>query len=270
MRRGFITGLALLALLAAVRAAAEQVAPFVVSPQRDVARMMAMADLGPGDYLIDLGSGDGRIVIAAARRGALAHGIELDPALNVEARAAAEAAGVADRTAFLTGDLFEADFRHASVVTLYLFPEAMLRLRPMLLERLEPGTRLISNSFDFGDWAPDEHVEAATSGGILMWIVPAAVEGVWDVRIGARRWPLDLFQVFQEIGGDFGAPARALESATLRGSRIAFDAVIDGVPHRFSGEVDGEAMSGVVQVRGEDGVRIDAWTALRRPEGGAG
>jgi hypothetical protein len=267
----FLPALLLMMLLGSLPVAAvegERVAPFVVSPERDVERMLDLASVGPADYLVDLGSGDGRIVIAAGRRGALAHGVEIEAGLVEQARERARAAGVADRVAFVEGDLFEADFRHASVVMLYLFPEANLRLRPQLLRTLEPGTRVVSNSFDMGDWKPDEHIESATSGGIRMWIIPARVEGDWTLRIGGERRSMELLQVYQHLAGEMettSGPAR-LRKPALHGARIRFEAVLDGVPHRFSGRVEGDLMSGSVHRDEGDRTRVDAWTAVREAE----
>jgi precorrin-6B methylase 2 len=161
------------------------VAPYVPTVKEDVELMLDVADVQPDDYVIDLGSGDGRIVIAAARRGALGHGVELDPELASLARVNSQEAGVADRVAFEQGDIFEADIDRATVVTLYLFPEANLALRPKLLAELRPGTRVVSNSFHMDDWKPDVHdMSARSSGGILLWIIPARIDGDWT--LGAR------------------------------------------------------------------------------------
>jgi len=247
----------------------ERVAPFVVSPERDVERMLDLADVGPQDYLVDLGSGDGRIVIAAGRRGALAHGVEIETKLVEQARERARAAGVEDRVAFVEGDLFEADIRHASVVMLYLFPEANLRLRPQLLRTLEPGTRVVSNSFDMGDWRPDEHIESATSSGIRMWIIPARVEGEWILRIGGERRRMELLQVYQHLAGEMetASGSARLRSPALHGGRIRFEAVLGGVPHRFSGRIEDGLMTGTVHRDQDDRTRVDAWTAIREVPG---
>jgi hypothetical protein len=253
------------ALLAAAGSRAELAAPFVVTDARDVALMMRVADVGPEDYLIDLGSGDGRIVIAAAERGALAHGVEIDPALVLRAGARARAAGVADRVAFVEGDLFEADLSGATVLTLYLFPEAMLRLRPKVLETLAPGTRVLSNSFDFGEWKPDAHLESASSGGLLVWIVPARVAGQWELRLDGRVLPLALEQRFQEIAGTLAVdvgPA-ALEDAVLEGTRIRFTVADGDGRWQFSGTVDGASMGGFVQRHDGDLAKPLPWTARR-------
>jgi len=255
------------------------VAPYVPTVEEDVELMLEVAGVGPGDYVIDLGAGDGRIVIAAAKRGAFGHGVELEPELVDVARRNARAAGVAERTAFVQGDVFDADVADASVVALYLFPEANIALRPKLLTELAPGTRIVSNSFDMGEWRPDvRDMSARSSGGILLWIVPADVDGEWTLEIdggreGARdgvpaeRHVLRIGQTFQEIDvalapADAGPPAAAAE-ATLRGDRIAFRIEAGGRAYAFAGRVDGDAMSGFVHVREEGGTRLGRWRATR-------
>jgi hypothetical protein len=159
------------------RAAAEPAAPidvpFVPTPHAAVAAMLDVAEVGASDMVYDLGSGDGRIPIAAARRGARAVGIDIDPRRIDEARANAEEAGVTDRVRFIRGDLFELDLSPATVITLYLLPRLNLRLRPTLLA-LAPGTRIVSHGFDMGDWKPEQTI---TAGGSLIhfWRVPARV-----------------------------------------------------------------------------------------------
>lgn len=149
-------------------------------PQTLVDKMMDMAKAVPGDTLIDLGSGDGRLVISAARRGIKAHGIEYNPEMVELARRNAQAAGVSGRATFAQADLFETDLSRASVITLFLLPAINEKLRPRLLE-LKPGTRVVSNTFPMGDWRPDEQAtvteQCQTWCSALLWIVPARVEG---------------------------------------------------------------------------------------------
>ncbi|HEX8216994.1 MAG TPA: class I SAM-dependent methyltransferase, partial [Allosphingosinicella sp.] len=133
--------------------------PYVPTPMRVVDRMLEMAEVGPSDYLIDLGSGDGRIPVAAARRGARALGVDIDPMRIGEAHAAARLAGVETRARFRRQDLFETPLREASVVTMYLLPDVNLRLRPRILTELRPGTRVLSHNFTMGDWRPDAEEE---------------------------------------------------------------------------------------------------------------
>ena len=146
--------------------------PFATTPPEVVEAMVALAGVGPGDRVYDLGCGDGRIVVAAAWAGAQAVGIDIDPALIAEARARARREGVADRATFRVGDLFEADFSDATVVMLYLQPEPNLRLRPRLLADLRPGTRVVSHSYDMGDWAPDT-MRRVAGRRIYLWTIPA-------------------------------------------------------------------------------------------------
>jgi hypothetical protein len=183
----------------------------------------------------------------------------------LRAGARARAAGVSERTAFVEGDLFEADLAGATVLTLYLFPEAMLRLRPKVLETLAPGTRVLSNSFDFGEWKPDRHLESASSGGLLLWIVPARVQGTWELRVDGRVLPLRLEQRFQEIAGTLavGAEPASLEDPVLEGARIRFAVSAGDERWQFTGTVDGGAMSGFVHRREGDFAEPLSWTARR-------
>ena len=258
-------------LLAAALAQAQTegfVAPYVPTVEEDVELMLDVAGVGPGDYVIDLGSGDGRIAIAAARRGAMAHGVELDPELVELARANAAAAGAAERVAFLQGDIFEADISRATVVTLYLFPDANLMLRPKLLAELRPGTRVVSNSFHMGEWQPDVHdMSARSSGGVLLWIVPARIAGAWSVEIdGGERLTLKVNQRFQDIEieiSDTGSVSAAA-AATLTGDRVRFGARSADARYLFDGRIDIDAMQGYVQIERDGGRTVTGWRARRR------
>ncbi len=244
------------------------VAPYVPTVEEDVELMLDVADVQPDDYIIDLGSGDGRIVIAAAQRGAVGHGVELDPSLVSLARANGQEAGVADRVAFEQGDIFEADIDRATVVTLYLFPEANLTLRPKLLAELRPGTRVVSNSFHMDDWKPDVHdMSARSSGGILLWIIPARIDGDWMLEIDDEESAaITVRQRYQEIDLEImglGA-ALAIDSAVLKGDRIRFAFGSADAMHVFDGTVEGDSMRGYVQIEREDGESIAAWRAVRQ------
>jgi len=226
------------------------------TPQSLVERMLDVAALRAEDTVIDLGSGDGRMVIAAAKRGARALGIEYDPKLVVLAQKNAAAAGVAARTRFEEGDLFESDLSAATVITMFLGEDLNLRLRPRLLA-LAPGTRIVSNTFRLGDWAPDAEVAAGAECAAqyycrgYFWIVPAAVAGRW--RIGEAT--LLLRQQFQKIGGSLGATGTetVLADAVLAGATIRFTAG----GRRYAGRVAGDVIEGTV-----DGV---PWRATRIP-----
>ena len=177
---------------------------WVPSPDALVEKMLDMAKLTPADFLIDLGSGDGKTVIAAARRGATALGVEFNPDMVALSRQRARDAGVADRATFREGDLFEADLSKATVITMFLLPDINLKLRPSLLD-LAPGTRIVSNSFTMGEWEEDAS-ERVTEGctswcTALLWIVPAKVDGRWTV--GGET--LTLNQEFQMISGTLGS-----------------------------------------------------------------
>ena len=217
-----------------------------------VEKMLDMAKVTATDYLIDLGSGDGRTVITAAKRGACAHGIEYNPDMVELSKRNAEAAGVADKATFTRADLFESDFSQATVLTMFLLPQINLKLRPKILD-LKAGTRIVSNSFTMGDWPPDE--TAAVGGDCdtwctaLLWIVPAKVEGHWRFPDGE----LTLKQTFQWITGTLktGGNAVAIQNGRLAGDEIHFSAA----GRDYSGRVNGDTIGGTVNGA--------SWTAKR-------
>lgn len=186
--------------------------PFVPTDQRVVRAMLRLAAVDAGDVVYDLGSGDGRIVVAAARdHGAQAVGVEIDRERVERAEAYADRAGVAHRVSFIEYDLYHADFSPATVVTLYLLHSVNMDLRPRLLEELRPGTRVVSHAFDMGDWKPDRTL----SGGgdpIYLWLVPASVAGTWGWETAhGRRFRVRLSQTWQRVEGEAwidGRPAR--------------------------------------------------------------
>jgi hypothetical protein len=195
----------------------------VWAPTEDsmLVRMLEMANVTPADKLYDLGSGDGKIPIAAAKHfGATAVGIEYDADLVKHARCLAAAERVQASVTFVEGDIFEADFSDATVVTLYLLPALNLRLRPTLLA-MKPGTRVVSYSFTMGDWEPDEHIDSFGDGSAYLWIVPANAEGAWIFRAanGDDTFEAYLEQNFQRLGGVAGD---ARVTGTLHGDAIHF------------------------------------------------
>jgi SAM-dependent methyltransferase len=211
--------------------------PYVPTPPEVVEAMLDLAQLGTGDLLIDLGSGDGRIPIAAARRGARALGVDIDSDRVSQAVLNARMAELETRALFRIQDLFQTPIRDASVVAIYLMPEINLRLRPRLLTELRPGARVVSHAFDMGDWRADEH-EVVDGRNIYLWVVPAEVAGRWTLTDpdGAVS-TLDLDQRFQDVSGTLGRNGQTLPlgSVTLRGSQLRFTAgdrtywaVIDG------------------------------------------
>ena len=256
--------------------------PFVVSPEEVVDRMLRIADVGADDYLIDLGSGDGRIVIGAAKRGARALGIDIDPTLVAKGRENAAAAGVSDRTKFVAQDLFDTDLSRASVVTMYLLPEVNLRLRPKLLA-LKPGTRLVSHDWNMGEWEPDETIELRTPekpvglGGksrIHLWIVPADARGHWVAEIPQQggTWEFDIGQEFQAVGvrARVGGGERDLTVRATRLRGLEIKMVITGLVggkawnHLFKGTISGDRMAGEAFVSDGEQQRTVPWTATRK------
>jgi hypothetical protein len=215
---------------------------WVPTPQELVDKMLEMAKVTPKDYLIDLGSGDGRVVITAARRGVSALGIEFNPDMVALSRRNAEKAGVGDKARFMEADIFKSDLSRATVITMFLLTELNLKLRPTLLS-MKPGTRVVSNTFRMGAWEPDQSVEVGcdTYCTAYLWIVPARVAGTWKTPEGE----LVLKQEFQKISGTLrsGNAATPISRGELNGSRISFLAA-GGVYH---GRVRGNTMDGEVR-----------------------
>lgn len=232
--------------------------PYIKTPESVVDRMLEIANVGPDDFLIDLGSGDGRISIAAARKyGTRGLGVDLDPARTDEASQAAQAAGVAERVKFRTENLFDTDLSQASVISMYLFPEINLRLRPHLL-KLKPGTRIVSHAFHMDEWTPERH-EIVEGRDIFLWTVPARVEGLWRVYLsGDRSFVLQVWQQFEHIWGTAVTPDEhsiPVADMTLHGDEIQFTLKTADGEHHYSGKVEDKRMSG-------DGSR-GAWRAER-------
>lgn len=243
--------------------------PYVTTPDYVVDRMMQMGNVGPGDYLIDLGSGDGRIVIAAAKRGAMGHGVEIDPERNTQARENARESGVSERVMFLRQDLFKTDFSQASIVTMFLLTRINESLRPHLLEELTPGSRVMSHKFAMGDWQADNTAIVEGPDGnfhyIYLWIIPARVEGRWTWKTAGQLFTMNIHQEYQEIEPELlaGNSRYAIEDPVLRGERIRFTARTDTQHFLFTGEVDGDTITGYVQIRSNEGNRIRPWRATR-------
>ena len=210
-----------------------------------VTRMLQMAGVTASDLVYDLGAGDGKIAIAAAKQfGARAVGVEYNPAMAELAQCYAEADGVADRVRIVQGDIFETDFSAASVVTLYLLPELNLRLRPTIL-KMKPGTRVVSHSFLMDDWEPDDR-SSTEDGQAYLWIVPAQVDGTWTFRQqdGKDRFTVKLEQVFQNLSGS--ADRHTLVEAKLNGPRIELAFTARGTLTRIAGHVEGNRIQAQV------------------------
>ncbi len=228
---------------------------WVPSPQAVVNKMLDMAKVTPKDYVIDLGSGDGRTVITAAKRGAKALGIEYNPEMVELSKRNAVKEGVSDKATFQKADLFESDFSQATVISMFLLPDINLKLRPKILD-LKPGTRIVSNTFTMAEWQADE---TATVDGdclsyctALLWIVPAKVGGTWQLAQGE----LALKQTFQMLSGTLksGNVSTPITNGRLRGDQITFTA--GGA--QYTGRVNGNAMEGTVKGGGDS-----KWRATR-------
>jgi hypothetical protein len=217
---------------------------WVPTPQALVDKMLDMAKVTPTDFLMDLGSGDGRTVITAAKRGLRAEGIEYNPDMVALSRKNAALAGVSNLATFTQADLFATDFSKADVITMFLLPSINMRLRPAILN-MKPGTRVVSNSFDMEDWEPDqrETIPDCTSWcTAMLWIVPAKVEGTWQMSGG----PLTLAQKFQVVTGALGSTK--ISNGRLNGAQITFTAGST----KYTGTVSGNTITGT------------GWTATRK------
>lgn len=246
--------------------------PYVATPQVTVDEMLRLAAVGPEDFVIDLGSGDGRIVVTAAKKfGARGLGVDIEWRLVSQAEENARQAGVADRARFLEQDLFQADLGRATVITAYLLPFVMLKLRPKLLA-LKPGTRIVSHDFDFGDWPPDR--KTSVRKNVYLWIVPAQAAGRWQARLEMppieRQLELEIKQRYQEVSAHArlnGVPSPVWEMK-LVGDRLSF-VVVDTTDrdNEASFYFDGRVSGGVIEgelARGVGAERsVTRWRAVR-------
>jgi precorrin-6B methylase 2 len=235
---------------------------WVPTPERVIRRMLQMADVTPEDIVVDLGSGDGRIPIYAARHfNARAVGVEIEENLIRLSLEAARAQGVADRARFVRRDLFAYDLAGATVIALYISPSVMSRLKPRLLT-LKPGTRVVSHFFTLEEWEPDETIRVEDRTAHL-WVVPADVRGVWTVRTGEDLLKVTIEQVRQriELRGERAGREVPMIGARLRGTEIAFTSFdADGDVRHYHGQVAGARMSGE---SGSQGVAPVRWSATR-------
>jgi hypothetical protein len=262
--------------------AAEPRVPYVPTPQAVVDRMLEIAKVGAQDYLIDLGSGDGRIVITAAKKyGTRGFGVDIDPDRIAESNENARRAGVSDRVAFYQRNLFETSLEEATVITMYLLPRVNIELRPKLLA-LKPGTRIVSHDFSMDTWQPDQHVVLETpdkfggAGGksdIYFWEVPAHAAGRWTWRSvvagSEQAYEVSLEQRYQVLSGmaRVGGRSAKLDRARLRGDGIDLEFTIDikgaKVKHVLAGKVDGDNISGSAMLTGDRLRSQHDWTARR-------
>lgn len=240
---------------------------WVPTPDEVVDRMLRMAQVTANDYVVDLGAGDGKIAIAAAKKfGARALGIEYNADMARHAQRNLERAGVAGRARIVQGDIFVSDFSQATVVTMYLLPALNLKLRPQLLA-MRPGTRVVSHSFSMDDWEADE-ISSLDGRRAYFWVVPAAVAGAWALQLvgggAAEKLEMTLEQRYQKIDGTvtLGSALGGLREARLRGYLVAFAYVDDkGVRRDFNGRVSGARMEG--SFRADNGTE-GRWTATKK------
>jgi SAM-dependent methyltransferase len=236
---------------------------WVPTPEDLVERMLRMAQTTPNDFVIDLGSGDGRIAIAAAKKfGARSMGIEYNPDMVELSTRNASKEGVAGKVRFAKADIFETDFSQATVITMYLLPGLNLKLRPKLLD-MKPGTRIVSHQFSMDDWQPDE-IDNIDGRRAYFWLVPAKVQGTWRLQSGAEGFDLTLDQRYQLLEGNvkIGPVNAGLRDAKLHGDQITFTFVDgSGVRRDFTGRVSGNSMEGTVKPENGPEAR---WTAAKR------
>ena len=254
---------------------------YVPTPMEIVNEMFLLSAVGPKDFLIDMGSGDGRFVITAAKRfGTRGLGVDLNPKLVALSKKYALAEGVADRTEFLVQDIFLTDIQAADVVTMYLLPEVNLKLRPKLLGELKPGARVVSHNYHLGDWRPDKTVlmEKITSEGddsiLYFWVVPASVAGTWHWRVDLRGDEQDFILELQQHYQDISGTARNKDhpwpvfNASLTGDRIRFSLAseADGriIRQDYEGRVNGNAIEGTATISGATEGKQLKWQAFRQ------
>ena len=253
--------------------------PYVPTPQVVVDEMLRIARVGSDDFVVDLGSGDGIIVLTAAQRlKARGFGVDIDPELVALSNGEAKKRGVADRAAFYVMDVFKADISKATVVTLYLLPGMMANLQSKIYGELRPGTRVVSHDYHFGDdWRPDdqytwdvpekEKVNGVPRATVFLWVVPAKVAGRWQLRLATpatEQFDLTLKQSYQSLEGTIaggGSKGIRLLQSRLQGEDISFAFPAGGDRHRFKGRVSGDTMEGTVELAGGKGVTN--WTATR-------
>lgn len=253
--------------------------PYVPTPMNVVKAILELGRVGPGDVLYDLGCGDGRIVIAAAKNfGVRGVGVDLDPRRIEDSLENAAGDGVEDLVSFHVADIFETDFSEASVVAIYLLPSVNLELRPHLLKQLRPGSRVVSHQFHMGEWEPDHHLEVESIydlADLYLWLIPAPAEGNWngEIAAGDDRLPISLFlaREFQQVWGavKLGEVTAPVREGRLRGTGISletdgFNFEGAGVSLRFLGEVEGDRASGLVLIENGRWTGVYPWQASRR------
>jgi precorrin-6B methylase 2 len=239
-------GLVLLAALAGMGAYAQVRldVPYVPTPQDVVDRMLDMAKLTKDDFHIDLGSGDGRIAVTSAKRGARSMGVDLNPVRIAEAKENAAKAGVTDRVTFVEGNLFEQDISKANVLTVYLLQGVNLQLRPKILSDLRPGSRVVSHAFSMNEWEPDQHVNM-NGRNLYLWIVPGKADGSWQAESGGRKFTLNLKQTFQKVTGTATVNGVSTPvTGRLIGNALELSAKLGDGTTELRGDIKGDAIEG--------------------------
>lgn len=259
-------------------ASAQGDVPYVPTPNEVVVEMLKIAGVTKDDVVYDLGSGDGRLVVTAAQQfGARGIGVELDPMLIQKSNESAKLAGVSDRVKFVQQDLFETDFKDATVVTLYLLTQVNLKLRPKLLSELKPGTRVVSHQFRMGAWKPDREEMLRVNSRyhlIYSWIIPAQVEGTWQLNMSTNKgdvgYALRMRQDFQEVSGTLKTSegTSVLSKAKLTGDQISFQVIqpVQGATStmQFNGRVFNDTITGSVDITDAKGASRHDWVAKRQ------
>jgi SAM-dependent methyltransferase len=220
---------------------------FVPTPQDVVDRMLQMAEVKPTDFVIDLGCGDGRMVITAAQKyGARGYGVDIDPDRINDSNENAKRAGVTDKVAFKVADLFQEDIKKANVMTMYLLRDINLRLRPKILDELQPGSRIVSHAFDMGDWEPDQR-DNVNDRNIYFWYVPAKVQGKWLVEDGEQKFTLELDQKYQMVSGKANSGGKSVDvsGGRLKGTELSFTVDLGGKKQDYKGRVDGDQITAI-------------------------
>jgi SAM-dependent methyltransferase len=264
---GVITVIALLLFIHPAADAQKLDVAYVPTPDFVVEKMLDMADVGPGDYVIDPGCGDGRIVIAAAKRGAFGHGVDLDPQRIGEALENAEKAGVADKVVFEVKNIFDTDFSRANVIAMYLFPDINIRLRPAFLDKLEPGSRIVSHDFGMDEWKPDQQHGRMEDHAVYLWIVPVKVHGNWHWQTAGEEFKMSSVQEFQELNLSILSDGKFLdvENSLLSGKRISFTATnpSNRKKYVYSGRAENDVITGIVQIHDGANKTVENWTAVK-------
>lgn len=233
--------------------------PYVPTPQQVVDRMLELAKVSGKDFVMDLGCGDGRMLVTAASKfGARGFGVDLNPQRITEARENAKKANVADKVSFDVKNLFETSIKDADVLTMYLLPSVNLQLRPRILEEMKPGSRIVSHAFNMGEWEPDV-AENVDGRNVFFWLVPANVGGKWTINEGGRAVNVELKQQFQRAEGTASAAGKSGKAqARINGAEVRLTVEIDGQSKLYAGRVSANGALAPIAGEGAQG-----WTASR-------